>query len=280
MDSYAARIQNALRQTTAVAQAKLPTVSFIDTTSSAGFLTSVAPYIIYSLIGVFLIMLILVIIHYTVYPLFNFGDNPSALINVSSPDSFDRSWFDENTVYTDAVSTATLPRADYTVIFDFKVIKNLPSTTTKNEFILAYKSITNTPKTVGAFTLPLTSLSTDPSLVIAFNTLSSKVIVYFLVQSKNDPTQKFSDFISADVPQGVPLRLGLTISDAILELYLNGKYAASKVITGKSIVAGDIEYLLSPPAAFTENIVVKNLFTTPRIITSGEILTLGSPALK
>jgi hypothetical protein len=280
MNSYAARIQNALRQTTAVAQAKLPTVSFIDTTSSTGFLTTVAPYIIYGLIGVFLIMLILVIVHYTVYPIFNFGDNPTALINVSSPGSFDRSWTDENIVYTDTVSTASLPRADYTMLFDFKVTKNLPSAATKNEFILAYKSISDTPKTVGAFTLPLTSLSTDPSLVITFNTLSSKVVVYFLVQSKNDSTQKFSDFISADVPQGVPLRLGLTVSDSILELYLNGKYAASKVITGKSIVAGDKEYLLSPPAAFAQNILVKNLFTTPRIITSGEILTLGSPALK
>jgi hypothetical protein len=280
MNSYAARIQNALRQTTAVAQAKLPTVSFIDTTSSTGFLTTVAPYIIYGLIGVFLIMLILVIVHYTVYPIFNFGDNPTALINVSSPGSFDRSWTDENIVYTDTVSGATLPRADYTMLLDFKVTKNLPSAATKNEFILAYKSISDTPKTVGAFTLPLTSMSTDPSLVITFNTLSSKVVVYFLVQSKNDQPQKFSDFISADVPQGVPLRLGLTVSDSILELYLNGKYAASKVITGKSIVAGDKEYLLSPPAAFAQNILVKNLFTTPRIITSGEILTLGSPALK
>jgi hypothetical protein len=280
MDSYAARIQNALRQTTAVAQAKLPTVSFIDTTSSAGFLTTAAPYIIYSLIGIFILMLILVIVHYTVYPLFNFGENPNALINISSTASFDRSWFDENINYTDAVSTATLPRADYTLLFDCKIIKNLPSAATKNDFILAYKSISNIPKTLGAFTLPLTSVSTDPSLVITFNSLSSKITVYFLVQSKNDLTQKFSDFISADAPQGIPIRVALTISDSIIELYLNGKYAASKVITGKTIVAGDTEYLMSPPAAFTENIIVKNLFTTPRVVTSGEVLTMGSPALK
>jgi hypothetical protein len=280
MDSYAGRIQNALRQTTAAAQAKLPTVSFVDTTSAGGFLTTIAPYIIWALIAVFLIMLILVVIHYTVYPIFNFGDNPAALLNLSSPAAFDRSWFDENTNYTDAVGVATLPRADYTVLFDFKVIKNLPSASTKNDFILAYKSLVNTPKTVGAFTLPLTSVSTDPSMVITFNSLSSKVVVYFLAQSKADTTQKFSDFVSADVPQGVPLRLALTVSDSIIELYLNGKYAASKVLTGKSIVAGDTEYILSPPTAFANNIVVKNLFTTPRVITSGEVLTMGTPALK
>jgi hypothetical protein len=277
---YAARIQNALRQTTAVAQAQLPTVSFIDTTSSAGFLTTIAPYIIYALLAVFVIMLILVVIHYTVYPLFNFGENPTALINVSSPASFDRSWFDENITYTDTVSTASLPRAEYSLLFDFKVVKNLPSANTKNDFILVYKSISNTPKSVGAFTLPLTSVSTDPSLVIVFNSLSSKVMVYFLVQSKMDTTQKFSDFVSADAPQGVPIRLGLTVSDSIIELYLNGKYAASKVLTGKTIVGGDTEYILAPPAVFSENIIVKNLFTTPRVITSGEVLTMGTPALK
>jgi hypothetical protein len=280
MDSYAARIQNALRQTTAVAQAQLPTVSFIDTSSSTGFLTTIAPYIIWALIAVFIIMLILVIIHYTVYPLFNFGDNPSALINVSSPASFDRSWYDENTTYTDTVSVATLPRADYTLLCDIKIIKNVPSAATKNDFILAYKSVSNTPKSVGAFTLPLTSVSSDPSLVITFNSLTSKIVVYFLAQSKADTTQKFSDFVSADAPQGIPIRFGLTVSDSIIELYINGKYAASKVLTGKSIVAGDTEYILSSPAAFANNVVVKNLFTTPRVITSGEVLTLGTPALK
>jgi hypothetical protein len=280
MDSYAARIQNALRQTTAVAQAQLPTVSFIDTSSSGGFLTTIAPYIIWGLIAVFVILLILVIVHYTVYPIFNFGDNPTALINVSSPASFDRSWYDENVNYTDAVSVATLPRADYTLLFDFKIMKNVPTAATKNDFILAYKSISNSPKTVGAFTLPLTSVSSDPSLVITFNALTSKVVVYFLAQSKADTTQKFSDFVSADAPQGVPLRFGLTVSDSIIEVYMNGKYAASKVLTGKSIVAGDTEYILAPPTAFASNVVVKNLFTTPRVITSGEVLTMGTPALK
>ena len=280
MNSYAARIQNALRQTTAVAQAKLPTVSFIDTTSSTGFLTTIAPYIIYSLIAVFIILLIIVVIHYTVYPIFNFGDNPNALLNISNASSYEKRWTDENVSYTDAVATTTLPRADYTLLFDFKIIKNLPSATTKNEFILLYKSISNLPKTVGAFTFPLTSVSTDPSLVITFNTLSSKINVYYMVQSKADTTQKFSDFISADVAQGVPLRLGLTVSDSILELFINGKYAASKIISGKSIVAGEIEYLVSPPSAFAQNVIVKNLFTTPRVVTSGEVLTMGSPALK
>jgi hypothetical protein len=277
---YAARIQNALRQTTAVAQAQLPTVSFVDTSSSAGFVATITPYIIWALIAVFIIMLILVIVHYTVYPLFNFGDNPAALINISSAASFDRSWFDENLTYTDTVATATLPRADYTLIFDTKIFKNVPSPSTKNDFILLYKSTSNTPKTIGAFTLPLTSVSSDPSLVIVFNTLSSKIIVYFLTKTVQTPVQTFSDFISADAPQGVPLRVALTVSDSILELYLNGKYAASKVINGRTVVAGDTEYLLSPPSAFANNIVVKNLFTTPRVITSGEVLTMGTPALK
>ncbi len=277
---YAARIQNALRQTTAVAQAQLPTVSFIDTSSSAGFLTTITPYIIWALIAVFIIMLILVIVHYTVYPLFNFGDNPTALINISSAASFDRSWFDENLTYTDTVSVATLPRTDYTLIFDTKIFKNVPSPSTKNDFILLYKSISNTPKTIGSFTLPLTSVSSDPSLVIVFNTLSSKIIVYFLTKTVKTPVQTFSDFVSADAPQGVPLRVALTVSDSIIEMYINGKYAASKVINGRTVVAGDTEYLLSPPTAFSNNIVVKNLFTTPRVITSGEVLTMGSPALK
>jgi hypothetical protein len=277
---YAGRIQDALRQTTAVAQAQLPKVSFIDTSSSGGFLATITPYIIWALIAVFIIMLIIVIIHYTIHPIFNFGDNPTALINVSSPASFDRSWFDENITYTDTVSVATLPRADYTLLFDCKIIKNVPSASTKNDFILLYKSILNTPKTINAFTVPLTSVSSDPSLVITFNSLSSKIVVYFLSQTKASPVQTFSDFVSADAPQGVPLRIGLTVSDSIIELYINGKYAASKVLSGRTIVAGDVEYLLSPPSVFANNVVVKNLFTTPRVITSGEVLTMGLPALK
>lgn len=280
MNSYAARVQDVLRQTTAAATSKLPTVSFVDTSSATGFATTVIPYIIYALITVFVILLILVIVHYTITPIFNFGDAPTALINLASTAEWDKSWTDSKLVYTDTISSATVPRAEYSMILDFKVFKSVPSATMKNDFILAYKTPSTTAKAVGAFAFPLTTTTADPSLVITFNALNSKLVVYFLVQNKADTTQKFSDMISAEIRQGVANRLALIVSDNIIELYLNGKYATSKVISGKTIVATDKEYIFASPAAFTDSVRVANLMTTPRVITSGEIVSFGQVALE
>lgn len=276
INPYAARVQNILRQTTTA----LPKISFVDTSNTTGVLGTATPYIIYSLIAVFIIFLILVIIHYSYKPIFKFGPSSNVFLSSLGGSDWVASWNDPNVSYYDTRSKSEVPRADYSILLDFKVIKGVPSPSTKNEFILTYKTISQEPKKLTDFTFPLSSITTDPSLVITYNTLTSKINVYYLAQNKGDNAQKFTDMISADVVQGVGNRLALTVSDNIIEIYINGRYANSKVLTGKTLIAANNEVFFSAPAAFSENVIVKNLYITPRVVTSGEISSSGEPALK
>lgn len=140
INSYAQRIASVLGETmrtTATATA-LPTLSYLGSTNT----TNSGPfkYVIYALIFAFLILLILTIVHYTVRPIFNFGGNPNALIHLSSSTDWRQDWNDTDTVYNDTVAKETLPQSRYSIVFDTKVMNTIPSNSTKNKFIILYKT--------------------------------------------------------------------------------------------------------------------------------------------
>jgi hypothetical protein len=74
--------------------------------------------------------------------------------------------------------------------------------------------------------------------------------------------------------------VGIVVSDSIMELYLNGKWAASTTFGGKIPMGGDKDTLFSVPSRFSANVVVRNLGTVERVVSSGEMRGIGTPALQ
>jgi hypothetical protein len=324
---YAQRIASVLGQTLKATQASLPTVSFVGFQGEGGIATTATTYLIYALIAVFIILLILTLVHYTVMPIFNFGDNPNALISVPMTD-WKADWDKSDSRYNDIATKDTLPQSKYSLVFDTKVDNTLPSNSTKNKFILLYKttagvagqadatgsssSSSSTTTTIpvvcdttssgasgstgsqgGTATQilsvkPLTDftflqnnivpIGGDPSFFVVYDALSSNLqaIVVLRDIASNEYNYKSA---SVEITPKTAYRIGVVVSDTLVELYVNGKFATSIAYPGKAVAGGNKDVLFSTPGIYSQNVVVKNLFTLNRVATSGEIRQLGGPAL-
>ena len=234
--------------------------------TDGGIIATVTPYVLWVLLFIFIVSLILIIINYTVYPIFNFGNNPNALITVPQTQ-----WVPEWKTDT-AKSTNTVPTANYSFLFDVKITNPAGSTTTTDTFVLLYKSTSGTaPSTTLAATV-------DPSLVVVYDSLASKIYVYFTTKMQNNNSFGLQ-VVSCECIPGVPYRIGIVVSNSFIELYMNGSYMSSKSFGGQTVAGTDTDHLYSSPVAYAKNVSVANLFIANYVASSGEIKAMGGPAL-
>jgi hypothetical protein len=277
MSDYRGRLLNVLQ----TSRASFPTIPSIgsfptvglNTEGVGGVIATVTPYILWMLLFIFIAFLILIIINYTVYPIFNFGDNPNALITVPQT-QWVNSWPScPATGCIDAKSTNTVSAANYSILVDVKITNPAPSTTTSNTFVLLYK----TPNE----TLPSSTLGSaateNPSLVVAYDSLASKIFVY--LTTKMTDNSYALQVVSSECIPSVPYRIGIIVSSSLVELHMNGSYMSSKSFAGQTVVGTDKDYIHSAPSTYSKNVQVANLFTANYVVSSGEIKSMGGPAL-
>jgi hypothetical protein len=330
---YEARIREALKQAAPKASSfttgfatGFPTVGFLDTSAGTGFFGKIAPYLIYALLITFVILLILVVVHYTVTPIFNFGSNPDALINLTAPD-WNKTWADPTQKYVDQPANSVLPKYNYSFSVDVNVGKIAPSAETRNTYVLAYKTagillsasdmtaITNAgytaqkladgtcsvvpPATGSSTTGTVRSTTgaefkadtindfafletpqapadpTKPSMVLAYNAIAGQLTVYFVV---TNGATSYLQSVYAPIYPNKSYRVGVVVSEKMVELYIDGMYISSKVYPDKTIAGTDNDVIVSVPTKYAANVAVANIFTTNRVVSSGEIRGLGGPA--
>jgi hypothetical protein len=309
---YEARIREALGKPAAkpIAISSGLSVGFPTVGLGSGFFSQIAPYLIYALIATFIIMLILVVIHYTVKPIFNFGDNPDALINITAPD-WTKSWSDLTISNIDLPSSTTLPMNNYSFLVDVYINDTKSVATTGNVYVLLYKTAGIPEATASAqgvtytdliessngakfkaallTTFPFldTSLTsggtgstiptdvTAPSLVLAYNSLNGKLFVYFITKTDATP---YSKLVDVPIQPNKLYRVGVVVTTSMVELYLDGQYANSSIYPGQTIQGTENDILISTPNVFSDKVRVGNLFTVPRTVSSGEIRGMGGPS--
>lgn len=316
-DDYGARIRRELGKPAAKAgltsgfAAALPTVSFLGLGQDDGIFSKIAYWLIIALLITFVVMLILVIIHYTVTPIFNFGDNPGALINLTVPD-WTKSWYkvgDDGKlpIFKDVPGDSLLPVNNYSIILDTYVNDIAPSNETGNVYVFAYKtaarekgdtsSTSATAPIKGADgkeyvadlltnfsfletpSVPVNStgavISSSPSFVVAYNAISGHLTVYFVTSVD---TNYYMKTVSVPISPKQKYRVGVIVSTNLVEVYLNGQLAGNQIYPGQAIAGTANDIIIATPSAFTSKVRVGNLFTVGRVVTSGEIRAMGGPS--
>lgn len=304
---YEASIREALKKRApkyspfaSTAATGFPTVGFLAPSDSGGLFSKIAPYLIYLLLILFVILLILVIVHYTVKPIFNFGDNPDALINFSTP-NWKKSWDDSEKIYIDEPSSITIPKFNYSFIVDVSVSKIEASSTTGNIYVFLYKTAgvqlpqansnemlskevvlesgtkyaANILSNFDFLSVPkVPDQPIKPSLVLAYDAIAGKIVLYFNTSIGSTP---YLNMVSAPISPKQTYRVGVVATDKIVELYLNQLFVGSKVYSG-TLQGTDNDLILSVPSKFSTHVAAANLFTLDRVVSSGEIRAMGGPA--
>jgi hypothetical protein len=89
----------------------------------------------------FIVALVVVIVNYTIYPIFDFGSTPNALIHIPQSD-WTYSWADSDpaVMFVDSAAAKTLPTKNFSLYFDTKVIATIPTADTNMRYVLVYKT--------------------------------------------------------------------------------------------------------------------------------------------
>ncbi len=303
---YEARLRGILKQgaqkapsfTTGIG---LPTVGF-STSDATGLLGTIAPYLIYALLITFVIILILVIVHYTVTPIFNFGDNPNALINLTVPD-WTKSWDKKDDQYVDKPAGLVLAKNNFSFITDVYGKQIAPSAQMGNIYVLAYKTAGLAPAAQALVTTPLSeevagangdkikaklisdfsfldtpstpTVITEPSLLLAYDAVKGMLTVFYTVSTGST---SFLQSVYTPINPNTSYRVGVVVSETQVELYVNGQYASSKIYPGKTLPGTDMDILVSTPSKFSANVRTANCFTVNRVVSSGEVRSMGGPS--
>lgn len=281
MSTYAERIDKLLagpRGFVSGVSSYVPSVGYAQASTPLGYAQASMPYILWLLVIAFVVMLILVIVHYTITPIFNFGNQPNALINLSQLNDWEKTWDKNDQTYTNEPSKSSLPGVNYSFVVDVKVDKQVPEISTSNIYVFAYKysgtpALTNFDFLSPSITPPAND---NPSLILAYDALQSKVMVIFFVKSAS---QSFVKTISSEIIPEKAYRIGVVVSTSIVELYVNGRYASSTTFPGLTMTGSNTDILYSSPPMYVNKVTVKNLFKINRVASSGEIRSLDGPAL-
>jgi hypothetical protein len=214
-----------------------------------------------------------------------------------------KSWSDSSQEYIDKPAGLVLPKNNFSVVLDILVKQITPTAEMGNVFILAYKTTGLIPASQAGVTVPLSeevstdtgekikaklisnfsfldtpatpAVPTEPSLVVAYDSIKGLLTVYYTVSTGST---QFLHSVHTAISPNTTYRAAVVVSETQVELYLNGQYAASKIYPGKTLVGTDTDIFVSTPSKYSANVQVANCFTVNRVVSSGEVRSLGGPS--
>jgi hypothetical protein len=248
----------------------------------------------YLFLYAFLLFLILLLVHFTIKPVFRFMPGGVGLIPVPGQTDDKVYWNTKK----QPVASAMVPNEDdelaaYPFVnnFSFSVdlyVRRLTDTNRKNRLIL-YKTNRRgaelgTPLPPPPENTTLVDYMADNSSMIVYLTDTNDLLVTFF--SGTNPTQYSSPAIK-NVPLYTPFRVSVVVESKTFTVYLNGKQTFQRVapsplsLNSSSAALTGQQRFFAPPAWAdqpTKSVFVQNFHVWPRAISYPQVLS-AQPAL-
>ena len=114
-------------------------------------------------------------------------------------------------------------------------------------------------------------------LIVAYDPLQGKIVVY--IKTSADGTNEHLLTVSADaIPQNV-YRIGVVVSDTLIELYINGQWINTTVFGANGTpVADPTDAFFNNPSTDSTFVQSRNLYIVNRVVSSGAMQVQGGPA--
>ena len=265
----------------------------------------------YMVLYAFILFLALVLIHFTVYPVFIFTPGEKGLIGVSSTDDSVVYWNNKKqptpNIYG-PIDTDPIGKYPFINNFSFSVdlfVRKMTDSTATTRVIL-YKTYANgeqvTPRPPTAIADPLaTSPSLDQMTDITNKYMNSKVSMFMYLTQTNDLVVTFfsgnngtpySSRQIKNIPLYTPFRVTVVVEDKTFTVYINAKQAFQRSIPITNPIAlntyGPLSNIIQnsqrffPPPIWADSpvktIFLQNLHVWNRAIRYNEVQT-AQPAL-
>ncbi len=229
----------------------------------------------YTSITAFLLFLILISIHFTIYPIFSFSEEDDGLISI--PTASDQQKAFKGTVATPetAGSFMAVPNCGYTIGFDTYLSGNFFATEAPR--VLLYRS-----------RAPVLMAATDRETTLVTKFSNTNLLVY-LDPIKNDmtvaivtsPDGATKNLRKLPAIENVPLRkvfrTTIILAETFVEVYLNGQLMQSMPLTEPPLAQEATFGFYTVPALFGSNMKMANLTFWPRPLKARDVRANGMP---
>ena len=274
--------------------------------NSKGLFTTGLTLLFYTSVTVFVLFLLLVFIHYILYPIFSFSEEEGGLISIPTAS-------DKQAAFTGVVAAsdvgsnlAAIPAYPYTVSFDMFVTGQFVTSGTPR--VVLYRA--RVPHTA-EITVAGTSLHTaftDTNLLVWLDPIKNDLYVGAVTNTggntststttttttttsidicgNNVDVVPLTETVSGNrlestraienVPVRKPFRVTIVCAEKFLEVYINGKLEQSRPLVGKPI-AQEGTHFYPPPTRVRTSVQIANMLTWNRVLKSRECKANGEP---
>lgn len=229
----------------------------------------------------FVIFLLLILIHFSVYPMFQFVPGSKGIIPISTTSDYIRYWASGQPTTVAPVATDTLNTYAFTTDYTFSIdlyITDL-STCTGLQRLLFY-STDQPAQTAAALTTAYTaatgtslatkfqSFSTPPQMICYVDTDTNNLLVTYFLKAGSTTLQR-SCFPIQNIPLYTPFRLTLIYNTNIFSVYLNGVQVSQTPVQGLTGASGNCKFYPNTVAGKCGNL--QNLLLWNRPISYTEL---------
>lgn len=262
--------------------------------SGASFIEEGGNYVMktlfYLVLYAFLLFLVLVLVHFTIRPVFRFVPGGKGVIGVPGTTDDAVYWNDKR----QPVPSSSAPKesdnlAAYPFInnFSFSVdlfVRRLTDTDRKNRLVLFKTNRRTSDLPAPPSTSALVDYMAENSSLIMYLTDTNDLVVTMF--SGTNPTQYASPYIK-NIPLYTPFRVSVVVEDKTFSVYLNGKQTFQRVaptpftLNSKSAALTGQQRFYAPPAwadSPSKSVFLQNFHVWPRAVSYDEVLA-AQPAL-
>jgi hypothetical protein len=224
-----------------------------------------------------LVIGILLVIHYTVRPIFKFTPDSGGIIPVpfakTGATSYWTSTRDSLTPLVDKDTPISEIPYNYSFAVDIILVDPTRSTDSYRPLLIRSGNGGQAPATISGTTPLHASLgNVNVALVLERNTNDLRVTT-----TLNTAARSRENIVIRNIPIGTPFTVGVTLGSNYMEVYMNGKLYETKTFVGNP---GEFVGTISPPAEANTDIArVRNLRIWPRVVSPNVMRELPVPSV-
>jgi hypothetical protein len=250
--------------------------------SPGGVAGTFITYLFYLSAAVFFIFLLLTFVHFTVRPIFSLTAGDKGILGIGTNEDKQSAWTDKPPTNKQPTTLLNPKSCDYTISFDVYVPTEYKAITAPRVFL--YRSDTEIILAAGTVTAATgaaaatAATAPTPTLLSTFPTTN---LLAYIDPSKNDlniyaVTDKGQESVPpiTNIPLGKAFRLSIAFMPNYIEVYIDGKLNATKVLQG--IPVKTTAQFWGPPSSVSSVVQIGTFYYWPRALKASELQALIS----
>ena len=245
------------------------------TETAVSFFSGIFSYLFYLSIISFFIFMILIVVHYTITPVFKFDSSgTSAPIDVSAGITDGQLSWSSGPAPPDSPPSPgfkNLLNSDYTLSFD--VFISTDFSTVSSPHVVLYRSTAPKDLTANIKVDNIPTIFTDSNIIVYIDSMKNDLNIITQTTTTNGSVVPEPLPPIVNVPVGTPFRVGIIFTSNYLEVYINGKLEATRILRGTLI--GSLGTFYSPPSRVSSSVQIANIQYWARILTPSDLRAIG-----